>query len=706
LINQTLRKIIALFIISLSACTPSLIANVTSVPTTSTASNQFVSKDFLGRVIDINGSPISEARVSTEAGSSLSDSQGWFHLASTNENPQWITVTKTGFITRTRAAEPDVPVLFRISPDDGKTIVLNFGGDTMFGRRFFDPNEDGDPSDGLLPLNPSVQDHLKLLAPIQPLLKSSDLTVVNLESALSNEPFFSPRDPRPATFHPYKEFVYASGPNSVIALKQAGINVVDTGNNHIYDMLDNGLTFTLSALDQANMAYFGSGSTEEAAWAPKIIHVKGQSIAFIGCTTIWTSIPPVTAHDISYVASDQQHKGGAARCTTGKLYTAVAGAKKTADVVVVMIHGGFEYASTPSENITNLSNIAKSAGASLVINGHPHVVSGFLWDQQSLIAQSMGNFIFDQTLWPTFESYMLTVYVREGKIIRAFVEPLIIKDYIAHGVTGEFADYVARGAAGRESGSFIVENGAMEVDINQAARTFTKTSSVDGGNGAIIQIPQSQWISGFQGKGSLTLGRDLLWVGSFENHVVDNESGTLPLWEQTAKININVGGKYAYEGQVGISLSRGSGNQTDAVTTNLHRILVKPGDKITISGMVRESQGAITKLQVSWYPDTLGPSSNQMLKPLTVESAGIWQPFQFDVQVPNGIVALGLFLKLSPPHTGISNADFDNIRVIQWAPAKTPFNLLYNFAYLIGTGDLTYSQAVLPGGEDWITLPK
>ena len=703
LINRTLLIVTAIFSIFLSACTPASESATTAKPT---IINSPTPKDLLGRVVDINGSPVAEANISTDTGKALSDNQGWFHLLSTGI-PQWVTVSKAGFISRTRAAEPGVPVLIRISPDDGKTVVINFGGDAMFGRRFFDPNEDGDPSDGLLPLNPSVQDHLKLLTPIQPLLETGDLTVVNLESALSDQPFFSSRDPRPTTFHPYKEFVYASSPNGVIALKQAGIDIVDTGNNHIYDMLDNGLAYTLSALDQANMVHFGSGPTEESAWAPKIVQVKGQSIAFIGCTTIWTPpMQPTNGNIISYVASDPQHKGGAARCDPNKLYRTVTDAKRNANLVVVMIHGGTEYDPVPSGIVSNLTRVAKLAGAALVINGHPHVVSGFLWDQQSLIAQSMGNFIFDQTLWPTFDSYILTVYVREGKLIRAFIEPLMIKDYIAHGVTDELADYVARAAAGRELGPFVVENGMMEVDISQVAKTFTKTISLDGGSGAIIPIPQGQWLSGFHGKGSLLLGRDLLWVGSFENHVVDNESGTLALWEQDATTNIKVGAKYAYDGQTGISLSRGSGSQADVETTNLHRILVKPGDRITISGMVRETPAAIANAQVSLYPDTLGPSSDQIIQPLIVKDTGVWQPFQFDIQIPNNIVALGLFLKLSPPSTGTSNVDFDNIRVIQWAPAKTPFSVLYNFAYLTGTGDLTFSQSILPGGEDWVTISK
>src|SRR6185295_18176009 len=105
-----------------------------------------------------------------------------------------------------------------------------------------------------------------------------------------------------------------------------------------------------------------------------------------------------------------------------------------------------------------LSQVAKQAGATLVINHHPHVVGGFSLDDQSLIVQTIGSFFSDQTVWPSFETYMFAVYLREGKIVRAYAEPLIIDGYLPHGLTDELADYVVRGAAGREPGPFIMES--------------------------------------------------------------------------------------------------------------------------------------------------------------------------------------------------------------------------------------------------------
>jgi len=491
----------------------------------------------------------------------------------------------------------------------------------------------------------------------------------------------------------------------VKALKEVGIDAVDIGNNHLYDILESGLQSTISALDEENMNHFGGGIDEASAWAPLIMEVKGQKIAFIGCTTIWQPIPPITTNDISYVASDALKKGGAAFCKDAKLQSTILQAKQDANIVVVMIHGGYEYVGQPSDNIIRLTTTAKNAGATLVINHHPHVVGGFLWEEPSLTAWSMGNFIFDQTVWPTFESYLLTVYLQEGKIIRAYVDPLMIKDYIPHGITGGLADHVIRKAASLD-GPFIMEGGAIELDMGQSAIRNISINSLDGGPepGWIIAIPQSQWISDFKGKGNLLLGRDLLWIGGFENSEVDDASSGGPLWDLT-KDSVQVGKDYAYEGDAGIRMTRSGSNLNDAVTSHLHRILVNAGTKLSVTGMMRTNLGAIVLMQISWYPDSLGPSFLQTTKPITVESNNQWKSFRFDAEVPADAVAVQIFLRLIPPTQGIVTADFDNIRVIEWAPADVTSGPIYDHALLTGTGELTFAQKVLPGADQWITAP-
>jgi poly-gamma-glutamate synthesis protein (capsule biosynthesis protein) len=659
---------------------------------------------FIGRVIDMEGNPIQGARVTTQNRETTSRADGWFDLPGENI-PQWVMVRSDGFISRTRAAAPGVPTLFRLTPDDGKTLVIQFGGDTMFGRRFFDPNEDGDATDGLLPPDPDVEAHLNLLTSVKPLLGNADLTVLNLESPLTDEPYFSARDPRPTVYHTTKDYVFSSDTSAVKALKVMGVDIVDIGNNHLYDLLEEGLQSTLATLEWEGMDYFGGGVDEESAWAPSVVDAKDQKVAFIGCTTIGQPIPPVTNHDISYVASDALKKGGAALCDEVRLASAIARARQGVNAVVVMIHGGFEYDRAPSSNVARLTATARAAGATLVINHHSHVVGGFSWEQGSLVAWSMGNFIFDQDVWSTFESYILTVYLREGRVIRAFVDPLVIEGYVPRGLTGGQADHVIRLSASN-SGPFVIENSVMEVDVDQRALQNVYTRSVDGENeaGQIIALPPSQWISGFNGTGALLLGRDLLWIGGFDNDAVGGVSHEAPLWDAT-KDSTQVGEDYAYEGKTGIRLTRSASNLNDAVTSHIHRLQVNPGANISITGMARASQGAAVLMQVSWYSDNLGPSFLQTTEAVPVQSDSQWRSFRLDAQVPPDAIAVSVFLRLSPPAQGAVTADFDNLRIIEWAPQNSTFSPFYDYALLTGSGELTFTQQVLPGAEQWFTAP-
>ena len=677
----------------------------TVTPQPNTQPQQQANEDFVGRVIDENGIPIQGASVESVNTTTISEADGWFRFPSQGL-PQWIKVTSSGFISRTRAAAPSIPVLFRLTPDDGKTMVIHFAGDTMFGRRFFDPNEDDYTADGLLPLDPTVEDHMRLLAPVQPLMENADFTVLNLETTFSHQPYFRQRDARPVAFHPTANYVYASNPNAVRALKQSGVDIVDIGNNHSYDMLEVGLSTSLSTLDQAGVLHFGAGTNEANAWAPVIITSKRQTVAFVGCTTLRIPLSTPTRNDVPFVASDVLKKGGAAYCTEASLRSAVIDAKQRADAVVVMIHGGKEYDRNPTSKITYLTEIARRAGATLVINHQPHVVGGLSLKDQSLVAWTMGSFFSDQTVWPSFESYMLTVYLQEGKIVRVYVEPLIIDGFLPHGLTGELADYVVRGAAGREPGPFIMESGAMEVDLNGRAlqHTYIQAMESNSRTGEIIAMPQAQWISGFKGTGKLLVGRDLLWVGGFENDEVDSASRGALLWDLNLG-DIQIGSDYAYEGETGIRMTRGANKIEDAVTTNLHRVLVIPSTNLSITGMIRINQGVNVLAQLSWYQGTVGPSFMKTTQPIAIQTYGTWQPFRIDVQVLPKATALGLYLRLTPPDKGTVTADFDNIRIIEWAKPGAKFSPLYNYALLSGTGDLTFAQEILPGAEQWLTSP-
>ncbi|MCH7780840.1 MAG: CapA family protein [Acidobacteria bacterium] len=114
-------------------------------------------------------------------------------------------------------------------------------------------------------------------------------------------------------------------------------------------------------------------------------------------------------------------------------YWDVVAAREIADVVVVSLHSGKEYADEPNAAQVELSHAAIDAGALLVIGHHPHTLQGLEEYNGGLIAYSLGNFVFDldagdlESLGPrAFETVVLYVTLTEDEIVGVRMEPVFI----------------------------------------------------------------------------------------------------------------------------------------------------------------------------------------------------------------------------------------------------------------------------------------
>lgn len=700
-----------------------------------------------GQVIDLDGQPIAGARVETAEGSVLTAADGSFETPVGRGN-RWVTAKHESFVSRTRAASPDAPVLLRLTPNpDGEVVSLLFGGDTMFGRRFYDANGDGQTDDGLIQWNRVLESQRALLEGIKPLISNADLTFVNLETPLTAvNPYYPPSAERPLAFHASKQFAFASHVTAAQVLREAGVDLIGLGNNHLFDLKDAGVATTLDTLRgsgfESGTNLFGAGRTEGEAWQGAVLDAKSlgpssrgshQKIAFLACTTITGE-----EHELSYVAGPD--KGGAASCSLERIREQIKKAREQdgADAAVFMVHGGYEYERQPTPRVAQFTQAAIDAGATLVINHHPHVVGGLRWNPPpqdaasgpaSLIAWSMGNLLFDQNIWQTFESYVLVVQMRRGKIIQAYTEALMLERYLPYGVTGKLADYVAKGAAGREnSDAFVVEDGAAVLDLQKRAQAFDQRLEISESdqNGTIKPIPDG-FVAGFEAaepQSEIRLGRDLLWSGSFEDELVGMPPQRGPLWLFPG-FDKEIAPAHAFAGSHGAGLWREKSDDRDVVLTTQHRILAKPGTELSLTGMAR-SPDPFT-IQISWYPDAKGSSALKTLLVSPIPSDNGWHPFRVDAIVPElpappptplpePIIeserikpSVGIFMRL-PPSTrgGETRVAFDDIRLIEWAPTGTAFGPLFDHVRVKGKGTLILRDRVLPGAEAWAApwVPK
>lgn len=327
-----------------------------------------------------------------------------------------LTLSKDGYYERvqtfshaelTQLATSSLP--FTLVKRETGRVMFAFGGDVMMGRRYYKPYFDDD-----VLINPEsyLVDSQAILAHMRPYLSAADMAVVNLESQLAvHEP--KQRAPKSVTFY--------SNPSIVKALKWAGIDYVTLGNNHTYDYLDEGLDSTLKALKSESLPYSGAGFTESQALSPFIAAINDSSYAMLGYVG-WqgSKTPKQTA--------THEH-GGAAFGSMENISSSVKSAVANQHLPVVQYHGSLEYKNEPTGVTEQRLKSAIDHGAVLAVAHHPHVAQGLELYNGHLIAYSMGNFVFDQNFSSTQHSYLLNVWLDDGKFHRAEVIPVYVKGY-------------------------------------------------------------------------------------------------------------------------------------------------------------------------------------------------------------------------------------------------------------------------------------
>lgn len=219
---------------------------------------------------------------------------------------------------------------------------------------------------------------------LRDLFRSADLAFVNLESPFSDQPQL-----RAA------EMIFRADPSAIAVLKDAGIGIVSTANNHVRDCGARGIEFTLELLAQNGIAAVGTAATEAAAHEGRIVERNGVKFGFLAYTYDQANGNHST-HDPRVCGLD-----------IPRMRQSVAAMK--ADAVIVSMHAGVEYATRPHPTQTAFARAAIDAGAKLVVGHHPHVIQPPELYKGGLILYSLGNLVFDQNPPATKKGLVATV---------------------------------------------------------------------------------------------------------------------------------------------------------------------------------------------------------------------------------------------------------------------------------------------------------
>ena len=94
--------------------------------------------------------------------------------------------------------------------------------------------------------------------------------------------------------------------------------------------------------------------------------------------------------------------------------------------IIVSIHWGDEYLHAPSCQQISFAHKMVDCGATLILGHHPHVLQGIEKYKSSIIAYSLGNFLFDSWQISTRESVILKCNFDKNGLCDYKVEPIFI----------------------------------------------------------------------------------------------------------------------------------------------------------------------------------------------------------------------------------------------------------------------------------------
>ncbi|HJX38370.1 MAG TPA: CapA family protein, partial [Anaerolineae bacterium] len=191
-----------------------------------------------------------------------------------------------------------------------------------------------------------------------------------------------------------------SGPEAARALSEAGFDILSLANNHADDYGAVGLADTVRYLQDADIAYVGLSTEEEGIGGAVILERGGLRIAFLAFNHVG---PQYTLGP----------GGGPVWLDPEMVYDEVRRATDQADFVVVSLHWGREYLPLPDAFQRQVARRILKAGAGLVLGHHPHVVGAVAFEEEGLVAYSLGNYVFDQPF---------SVETMQGVALRALID--------------------------------------------------------------------------------------------------------------------------------------------------------------------------------------------------------------------------------------------------------------------------------------------
>jgi len=184
-----------------------------------------------------------------------------------------------------------------------------------------------------------------------------------------------------------KNYTFRAHPRTLPILKRH-FDALALANNHSGDYGREAFAEMLGLLQQSGLAQFGGGHNLAEAHTPLIIERRGLRIALLGYSEFMPRSfeADFDAPGIAW-SEDEQVVDDIRKART----------QYRADIVIPVMHWGWENEPTANARQRQLARTMVDAGADAVIGGHPHVTQDIEHYRGKPIVYSVGNFVMKET---------------------------------------------------------------------------------------------------------------------------------------------------------------------------------------------------------------------------------------------------------------------------------------------------------------------
>ena len=282
--------------------------------------------------------------------------------------------------------EQDVVGFFTngIASVDGQSVTVLCGGDNLIHKPIYQRAQ-----------TDNGYDFDYLYQNVKSFIESADIATINQEAPLATDL----EDP---SGYPHFNTPKEVGQD----LFDAGFDVINIGNNHMYDIGSQGALVTEQFFQNRGIPVVGFYRSDEDFHNIRIIEKNGIKVAFLSFVEM-TNLDPDDP-DLGYCVSMEDRS---------LVKEQIEEAREQADVVVAHAHWGEEGTTELTDGQVEMAHLMVDWGVDIIFGNHPHVIQSLVTitreedSQLCPVIYSMGNFVSAQTHRNQIVSAMLAVKI-------------------------------------------------------------------------------------------------------------------------------------------------------------------------------------------------------------------------------------------------------------------------------------------------------